>query len=177
MPDLGAIGNNGSLTKRTIVGFPVILPTGLAWSGSGTKSDPLFGIPAKRLQSLMIGDRAYVWGGEDFIQGNPAQPSLRMDAKGDWRFRWALAVGQHTISVNVMQAVNLNPRPSLEIKANPAIGIASDIEVFAGPSTTWTSILANVTTTAIGATWVELRCNLDTNVGFSPAYFDHVVKT
>jgi hypothetical protein len=178
MANLGAIGVLGCETEpMTVAGR---IPT-LIGAVLGCETEPMtVAQPALRLSSFTIGlVKRFAIGGEDFGQGNPAPPCIRLDAKGIWRFRWALPVGQHTISVNVMQAVNLNPRPSLAIRANPAIGILADIESFAPPSATWTMIgPVNVTTTtATGATWVELRCNLDSNVGAFPCYFDHVVKT
>jgi hypothetical protein len=168
---------DGNTTDSAIGGQPAAALSG-AVLGDAATSLALGGISA-RLRCIMRESEYMVMGGEDFIQGNPAAPCLRLDANGIWKFRWALPVGQHTISVNVMQAVNLNPRPSLAIRANPAIGILADIESFAPPSATWTMIgPVNVTTTtATGATWVELRCNLDSNIGAFPCYFDHIVKT
>lgn len=178
MADLGSIATNGDETKRAFVGNPALQPSGLAWSGDETKRIPLVGNPAMRLQSMVAGNERLVLGGEDFTQGNPDQPCLRMDASGVWRFRWAMAVGSHTISVRVLHAINQNPRPSLVVKSNTAIGINSDIETFAAAGTDWVTISSpTFVTTTIGVTWVELRNNLITNVGFSPCYFDHLSKT
>lgn len=178
MANLGTIGVLADETKHSFVGNPAKQPSGLAWQADETKRQTLAGNPAMRLQALMIGDRQYVWGGEDVSVGNPAQPSLRMDASGKWRFRWAMAIGQHLISVNVLHAINQTPRPSMVIKANPAIGINADIETFAPSGTGWVTINSpTFTTTAVGVAWVELRNNLVTNIGFSPCYFDHIVKS
>lgn len=136
------------------------------------------GVVAHRWQSFTVGSSRYVLGGEDLTVGNPAQPSIRMDASGKWRFRWALTIGSHMISVNVLHAINQNPRPSIVIKANPAIGIPSDIETFAPASTGWVTISSpSFPVTALGVTWVELHNNLETNVGAFPCFFDHIVKT
>ena len=177
MGDLGAIGKNGSLTKRTVVGNPALPPSGLIWRG-GTSFAITVSPSASRLQSITAGADRLVWGGEDLIEGYTSSPCLRMDAKGKWRFRWALTIAQHSISVFVKQADNLSPRPSLVVKNNPAIGIPADIEVFAPPSTDWIQISSGTfPVTAVGATWVELKCNVETNVGFSPCYFDLISKT
>lgn len=177
MANLGTIATQGDETKRSFVGNPAKQPSGLAWEGDETKSSPLVGNPAMRLQSLMIGEKRYVWGAEDFIFGDPQSPCLRMDASGSWRFRWAMEPGTHSISVNVNHAINQNPRPSIALKANPGMGIPVDVEVFAPSGTGWVTFgIPSFNTTAQGATWVELRCNLVTNVGFSPCYWDHVNK-
>lgn len=135
----------------------------------------IVGTAPARLRSVVASDKQYALGGEDFTQGNPAQPSLRLDALGSWRYRWALTIGQHSVAVNVLQVANLIPRPSLCIKSNPAIGIPLDVEIFAPMGTGWVTISsATFTVSALGVVWVELRNNLDANVGASPCYFDHI---
>lgn len=177
MSDLGSIATLGCRTKSSRVGNPYLQPTGLAWLGCRTE-DAALGYPLTRLQSMMVGSSRQVLGGEDFTQGNPAAPCLRMDASGRWRFRWALPIGSHSIMVNVLHAINRNPRPSLVVKANPSIGIPADIESFAPPGTGWVTMSSGTfVVTQLGATWVELRNNLPTNVGASPCYFDHIIKT
>lgn len=167
----------GCTTGALIIGPPVP-PLSKAYNGCLTKVIPNIGRPASRFQCVIANDRQLVSGAEDFSQGNPGQPSLRMDAKGTWRFRWAMQPGAHTISVNVLHAINQNPRPSMVVKNNPGIGINVDIETFAASGTGWVIIMSPLfTTSALGVTWVELRNNLETNVGASPCYWDHVVKT
>jgi hypothetical protein len=177
MSDLGSIGIRGGEARALIIARPLPPATGLAYKGCLTRSSPGVGTTPSRLQSLMVGSGQYALGGEDFSVGNPAQPSLRMDASGRWRFRWALTAGSHSIQINVLHAINQNPRPSLVVKANPSIGIPADVEMFAPSGTGWVTAgpIAFVTT-ALGATWVELRCNLVTNVGMFPCYWDHIVK-
>lgn len=176
MSDLGSIAMLGGATKSTVTGRAIPTAT---WDGDYLRTmGTVVGTPAVRLQSFTAGIQRFAWGGEDLSVGNPAAPSLRMDAKGIWRFRWTVTVGSHAISVNVLHAINLSPRPSLCIKANPAIGIANDIETFAPSGTDWVVISSpSFTVTALGVVWVELRNNLETHVGFYPCYFDHIVKS
>ena len=120
----------------------------------------------------------FSFGGRDNAQGDPAQPSLRMDARGVYRFRWAFESGARTVAVNVKQEVNLSPRPTLVVKANPAIGIASDVIETAGSSTNWITIgPANISPSADGATWVELHANYDGQYMGAPCYWDHIETT
>lgn len=146
----------------------------LAWKGGAL----IIGRVASQIQTLVANDRALVFGGEDFVNGNPAQPCLRLDAYGRWRFRWALAPGNHSFQVNVLQAVNQTPRPTAVIKSNSAIGIAADITVTAVASTGWVTMgpVLFTTTTAIGVTWVELHNNVVCGIGKFPCYWDHVIK-
>lgn len=179
MANLGTIGVKGCETKAMKVGNASPSFSGVVLKGCETKGAPgvLGARPAERFQSLVaLAGQRFVLGGEDFIQGLPAAPSLRMDGKGSWRFQWVLAPGSHTIQVNVMQAINQSPRPSLVVKANPSIGINADVEVFAASGAGWTPLVSSaVVATALGAVWVELRCNLETNVAFFPCYWDHII--
>lgn len=175
MADLGAIATQGCETKATKVGNAMLQPTGLAWPGCTTKAYQA-GYAAVRFRSLTVGNDRYVLGGEDFIQGSPAAPTLWMDAFGVWRFKWVLEPGAHTLQVNVLQAANMSPRPTMVIKSNPSIGLNADVSATAPSGAGWTVIAApTVTATALGATWVELHNNLDTNVGQTPCYWDHLI--
>ena len=175
MANLGTIGTLGCLTKSTRVGNPAQQSGGIP--GCRTKS-MIVGRPPMRLQSLVVGREHLAIGGEDISIGLLTAPSIRFDASGRWRFRWLLAVGTRTIQVNALHSINQNPRPSLFIAASPAISIPVDVEAFAPPGTgtvTIGPVLLNITTQ--GVVWVELRCNLVTNVGFFPCYFDKIVRT
>jgi hypothetical protein len=110
-------------------------------------------------------------------EGNPAPPCLEIAQPGMWRFKWSIKIGQRRISVRTKQvAYYPNQRPSIVIKANPDIGIPSDIIVTADVSTDWVTIGPVVfTATAIGMTYVELRNNLAGEL--SSAYFDHIVAS
>ena len=117
-----------------------------------------------------------VIGGKDTSEGDPAQPSLRLDAKGMWRFRWAVASGSRSVSINVKQAVNGSPRPTLVVKANPSIGVNSDVTGTAGSGTGWVTIgPVSITPSSDGAVWVELHNNYDSQVLQTPCFWDHIV--
>lgn len=145
----------------------------------GNLSQPLTlanGVLALRTVQLM--DAYQVIGARDNTEGDPSQPSLRMDARGVWRFRWVVESGARTASINVKQAANASPRPTLVIKANPSIGVNSDVTGTAGSGTGWVTIgPVNAAPTSDGVLWVELRNNYDAQYQGAPCYWDHVVVT
>lgn len=121
------------------------------------------------------------------VEGSPATPSLEIAQPNQyWRFRWAVLSGTHTISVRVKQVANGTPRPSIVIKANPAIGVNSDVTEVAPSGADWVTIgPATVSPTSDGVLWVELWNNYAGNYNpssgdslpWAPAFFDHVVTT
>jgi hypothetical protein len=163
-------------TGMLIVGTPSAPFSGLAWNGILTKASPSQGRTSSRFTCVVVqrGEQL-VSGGEEFVQGSPGAPSLRMDSEGQWRFRWVLTSGTHTLQVSVMQAANLTPRPALVVKANPNIGIATDIVGTAPAGAGWTTITVSATATTLGATWVELHNYLETSPGVYPCYWDHLI--
>lgn len=148
-----------------------------AISKSGTGAYPMPDqAPRTVLRLCSVGESRQVFGARDDVEGNPATPCLRLDARGVWRFRWRVRAGSRSIQVNVKQAINLSPRPTLTVKANPAIGIAADVSATAGSSAGWIVLgPVAVTPTIDGATWVELRSNYDAQYLAAPCYFDHIV--
>jgi len=152
----------------------------IATNGTGATGMP-DQAPRVTLRGMSLCDTAVYlmsFGGRDNAQGDPAQPSLRMDARGVYRFRWAFESGARTVAVNVKQEVNASPRPTLVVKANPAIGIAADVIETAGSSTNWITIgPANISPSADGATWVELHANYDGQYMSAPCYWDHIETT
>lgn len=177
MSDLGAIGSNGNETKSLKIGNPQISPSGLGYRGGFTRSIPGIGFPAMRVQSITVGAQRLAWGGEDFTIGGASAPSIRMDASGRFRLLWLLKPGPRSIQVSVVHSINQNPRPSMFIDANPAIGIPLPVEVFAPPGTGPVTIAVLLNITAQGVILVQLRNNLVTTVGFSPCYFSHIKRT
>jgi len=152
----------------------------IATNGTGATGMPDLA-PRVVLRGYYLSDCAQflsTFGGKDTSEGDPSQPSLRMDARGVYRFRWAFASGARTVAVNVKQEVNASPRPTLVVKANPAIGIAADVIETAGSSTNWITIgPANISPSADGATWVELHANYDGQYMSAPCYWDHIETT
>lgn len=158
MADLGSIATNGTGATGMPDQAPRVVLRGFSLSNTDLN-----------LMSM---------GGRDNAQGDPAQPSLRMDARGVFRFRWAFASGARTVSVNVKQEANASPRPTLVVKANPAIGIAADVVETAGSSTNWITIgPAAINPSSNGATWVELHANYDAQYRSAPCYWDHIETT
>ena len=182
MPDLGSIGTSGDSKTPLIITFGnlnatahvSIMPRNLLGSSQGAFAGRNY---FHKLGALGSWDGG-VLGGQDNTQGNPLAPSLRLDAYGRWRFRWYLSTGTHTISINVLQAANQTPRPTLVVKANSGIGINSDVTGTAASGVSWVTIgPLSVTCTSNGATWVELWNNYDAQVYTCPCYFDHIVRT
>jgi hypothetical protein len=115
---------------------------------------------------------------EEFVQGNPTAPCLALDYPGFWRFRWGVTTGARTIQIYMMQVSNVTGfRPSMVVKANPAISINSDVITAAGSSTGWITVgPVTINPSGSGVLWVELHNN-DTSTFQSTAYFDHIVTT
>lgn len=114
---------------------------------------------------------------ESLTEGNPAVPSISIGEPGFWRFRWGVKTGVRTIRIDVKQVVNTNPRPTIVVKANAAIGVATDQTATAASSTGWTTIgPITITATADGVLWVELHNNC-VSAFATPAFFDHIVAT
>jgi hypothetical protein len=112
---------------------------------------------------------------EELSDGYPAPPCLALDYPGMWRFRWQVQPGLQTISCYAKQASNVTgKRPSMIVKANPALGLAADVVGLAGASTGWIKINSlSVTVATAGVLWVELWNN-DTDTFYSTAFFDNI---
>lgn len=173
MADLGVIGVNGLVTKRHIQ-FLGWYYTGIKLGFISLKTE--FGIPW-RWRCLHLGSLYNAKGvGKELSQGNPAIPSIKIEAKGRWRFRWKMLAGPRTLTLKCKQEINVSPRPSVIIKANPEIGINSDITTVATSGTDWVTIgPIAVNPTIIGATWVELHANADYQNAV--CYFDNIKRT
>lgn len=152
----------------------------IATNGTGATGMP-DQAPRVVLRGFSMADTALnlsTMGAKDTTEGDPSQPSLRMDARGTWRFRWVVESGARTASINVKQAANASPRPTLVIKANTAIGVNADVTGTAGSGTGWVTIgPVNAAPTGDGVLWVELRNNYDAQYQGAPCYWDHVVVT
>jgi hypothetical protein len=110
-------------------------------------------------------------------EGSPSSqtPSLKLDNLGFWRFRWSVAAGSRSVSVNAKQT-NSSQRPSVVVKSNTAVGLNSDISGAAAAGNDWVTIgPVSFTATDVGMVWVELHNNCQTSN--CPAYFDHIVTT
>lgn len=109
-------------------------------------------------------------------EGNAAAPSLELQLNGSYRFKWVVRAGARSVSVLVKYPTDVAPRPSLVIKANAGVGLASDVEEISAGGTGWVTIgPAAFTATADGVVYVELRNN--TTYRAMPCYFDHIVTT
>jgi hypothetical protein len=143
MADLGSRGTAGSVKYTKAVQFNVIIPI---------------------LRTIVCGDARMFRGQKSTSDGDPAQPSLEMTVAGKFRFRWRVASGTRTISVKVKNPTGLSPYPILRVKANPDIGVNSDVTGTAIGGTGWQTIgPVTITPSADGAVWVELDCPQVTN--------------
>lgn len=132
-------------------------------SPSSVRGDGTFGL------HLMTGVK------RNNTEGNPSPPCLEIYNPNMWRFKWSVGGGLKNITVKCKQIINENPRPTMIIKANPEIGLLTDISGSAPSSTEWTEIgPVSFVSSASGSVWVELHNNLDTRTN-APAYFDHIV--
>jgi len=113
--------------------------------------------------------------GRSNTEGNPATPSLQLRYPSVFKFRWAVRAGTRSIQVNVKQAINTSPRPQLIVRANPAIGVASDQSATAGSGTGWIVVgPVTVSPTTAGVLHVELVSN-STSESEAGCFFDHIV--
>lgn len=138
------------------------------------------------LQGLSIGGMTSIHGDtfdrhlktgvrEELVDGYPSPPCLALDYPGMWRFRWQVQPGTQTISCYAKQSSNVaGKRPSMIVKANPALGLAADVAGAAGASTGWVKISSlSVAVASAGVLWVELWNN-DTDTFYSTAFFDNI---
>jgi hypothetical protein len=154
MADLGSVGRNG-------------LETYIA-SDIG---------PRCNFRCISAGESYLAVGGRDNAEGN-SQPCLRLDSRGMWRFRWVVTAGNRSISVDVKQEENVNPRPTLVVKANPSCGIANDATGTAGAGQNWVTIgPVSVSPSSNGVVWVELRANYDCQYAGAPCFWDNIITT
>lgn len=158
------------ITSNTIpeMGGSMQYNKGISFFGpTSVRSDGTFGL------SMMSGiTRSYA-------EGSPSVPCLEIYEPTFWRFKWSVGGGNRTISVKCKQASNSvsASRPSLIVKANPSIGVNSDVSGSAPSSTGWVTIgPVSITPTASGSVNVELWNNSNT-VTQDPAYFDHIAVT
>ena len=132
--------------------------------------------PRQALRKIVAADREFCLGGKDTAEGNPSQPSLRLDTFGRYRLRWTVASGTRTFSIGCKQAVNASPRPRVTVLANAGIGVAADVSGSAGSGTGWVTIgPITITPSSGGAVWVVLEALY---LGqYAPTYWDHIVTT
>lgn len=144
------------------------------WASLESRRNSLFSV----LRGFMLDGRFVPCEGKSSTEGNPSAPCLRMESSGVHEFKWAVSSGSRTISVDVKQAVNQSPRPSLRVMANPDIGVNSDSETSASLSTGWVTIgPVSLSPTSTGALIVHLKANFNGQFGNCPCFFDHIVVT
>jgi hypothetical protein len=107
-------------------------------------------------------------------EGSPSAPSLNLQHKGMWRFRWVVTPGVRSVSILCKQQMAVaGTTPSIIIRANPNVGLNADISGSALVTNDW-SVVGPVTFTSTGTDvmWVEVWNN-STN-DYSNVFFDHV---
>lgn len=120
-----------------------------------------------------------ILGRKDLVEGTPSPPSLCLEARGVLKvFAWALTSGSHQISIQVKQAANLSPRPSLRILASPDIGVNADVTDSAPAGTGWVTIgPLSVSPSSDGVLWVQVENNVDGQAGTMPCYWKNLSWT
>jgi hypothetical protein len=174
----GAIAVKGDLARPLIVATPLPMPTGLV-KGLETKAMPDVG-QASRLQPccMVLGPSLsdyLVLGGRNNADGSPASPSLEMDTRGHWRFRWKVLTGARSIQISVKQAANVTPRPTMQVVDNSGavLGTAT------APSGTGYVTVGPITFTAASdqVCWVYLMHNYVSQIGVVPAIWDNLIRS
>jgi hypothetical protein len=130
--------------------------------------------PVSHLRILDLGVGPPIWygAGRSDTEGSPEPPSMSLAVRSALRSRANVKAAARSIRIDVKQAANLSPRPTLVIRRNPAVGLDEDVVATAATGTGWVTVTASFTAAADGAVWFELRNNLD---GFFPCYFDNLV--
>jgi hypothetical protein len=155
MADLGSIGVNGAIYQGRAT-YPQAQPY--------------------LLRSLVADGRYMVLGKRDDAEGTADAPSLKMNNRGEFRFRWRVASGSRTVTVSVKQPINLSPRPTLTVKANPEIGVNADVSSTAPSGAGWVAIgPVSVSPTSAGVLFVVLNARYDSQL--DPCWWDQIVVT
>jgi len=97
---------------------------------------------------------------EDSTEGNPTAPSMKICGPHRHQFRWGVAAGTRTISVDVKYSPDSGSgkRPQLVVKANTDIGVNADQTSEAPSGSGWVTIgPITVNPTSDGALSCELR--------------------
>lgn len=202
------IGASGSLTAERSQSITVEALMGASGSltGAGPTSSSLGGNRRGNsgiMQGISFNDLSYTWGrnengrpmqvgvSKEPVSGSLNDPCLKLEYPGFWRFRWAVKSGTRTVSVQARQNSTGSFRPSVVIRANPSIGVNTDVSGSAPDGNSWTTIgpLA-ISPTSVGYVWVELHNNNTyyPTVGYitnssgsaetlRPVLFDHIVTT
>lgn len=126
----------------------------------------------------VLGDPApFVSGsGRDDSVGYPSGPSLSMPRGGTLRIRVPVDAGARGISIAVLQPSTTLPRPSITIRANPAVGLYSDLQASAPAGSGWVTIGPLAwTATAAGGVWIDLVAPF--SGGESGTWWDNRVTT
>lgn len=149
----------GDLTKAKSLTGPEFVLGKLVFGGGAASSDSQS--PPWRIRSINADTLYHALGGRDNTEGSPGQPSLKILGRGYFPVPWVIRPGVRSVSCKVKQPVNVLPRPSIVIRANPLVGLNADVEVAAQPGTDWVIVQAGFTATAEGGVYVELRGNYD----------------
>lgn len=129
------------LTRLGLLRMPGGVPghTGFAYALGGT-----------------VGGTADGGSGIDESVGNPA-PSLRIAGGGVYARRLKVAAGAREVRVQALQPKDGRARPRIRVKANPAIGVTSDIVGTSASGAGWNQITVSLTASAAGGVWVILE--------------------
>lgn len=116
---------------------------------------------------------------KDNVEGTSTAPSMRLDNACEFKFRWGVTAGGHTITISTKQSNNISSASmaSMTIMKNPSIGIVDDVVGYATSGSGWQTIgPLTINPTSDGVVWVKLENNEVAYFG-NPCYFDNIVAT
>lgn len=114
-----------------------------------------------QLRALVItGETSYMaYATKDDTVGAEAPPSLKMTRYGFFEFAIPVETGTRRVTVKAKQVLPPTPRPKMVVKANPAIGIAADVETTAPSGSDWVTVgPTSFAVSAPGTVQVQLWC-------------------
>ena len=89
--------------------------------------------------------------------GNPAAPCLYFDRQQQFPVCWPVVAGvTNSFSVRVKQPIAGTLRPRIFVKANPAIGINSEVEAVAPAGSGWNTVTLSVIPSSAGVLYLRL---------------------
>jgi len=130
--------------------------------------------PRQNLKVIHCGHVPMIFGGRDTAE---VSSSFRMDSRGTFRFPVVVTPVSSVFAIDVKQAANVSPRPSMVLLQNTGLGILTPVTGTASSSVGWVNISVAVTPSGTGVAAIELRNNYDAQVSGAPCYWNNFTLT